>query len=146
VRKYRGAHAVDQRVAVARFDKVTHTRADLLAADGFTTVAEYVPHAVAAIRLLRVPMPLLQGGRDYQVTTADDLALWRAGPADRADVTVREFAADDHLFFPGTAPATPADVGRPQHVDPVVSRRSRGGSTRRGSLGSGRNREHISLR
>lgn len=40
-------------VAVLRFDKVTHARPELAAAPGFTMSAEYVPHAVAAIRLLR---------------------------------------------------------------------------------------------
>ncbi|MGC0421898.1 alpha/beta fold hydrolase [Embleya sp. AB8] len=40
-------------VAVLRFDKVTHTHPDVAATPGFTMSDEYVPHAVAAIRLLR---------------------------------------------------------------------------------------------
>ncbi|MFI6076285.1 hypothetical protein ACIA5C_32535 [Actinoplanes sp. NPDC051343] len=59
----------------------------------------YDPAAEAA-RLDR-PMLILQGGRDYQVTVADDLARWQAALAGRADVTFRVHDADDHLFHPG---------------------------------------------
>uniref|UniRef100_UPI000A38555C alpha/beta hydrolase n=1 Tax=Amycolatopsis kentuckyensis TaxID=218823 RepID=UPI000A38555C len=40
-------------VAVARFDKVTHVHPETGSAPGFTMVDEYVPHAVAAVRLLQ---------------------------------------------------------------------------------------------
>jgi dienelactone hydrolase len=39
-------------VAVLRFDKVTHTHPDVASAPDFTMSDEYVPHAVAAVRLL----------------------------------------------------------------------------------------------
>ncbi len=65
-------------------------------------------------------MLILQGGRDYQVTVADDLAGWQEGLAHRPDVTVRIHDADDHLFFAGTGPSTPADYESPQYVDPAV--------------------------
>lgn len=75
---------------------------------------------VAAASALHKPMLILQGGRDYQVTVADDLARWRAGLAHRKDVTIRVYDADNHLFFPGEGPSTPAEYDRPQHVDPAV--------------------------
>ncbi|RSM99561.1 hypothetical protein DMB42_42460 [Nonomuraea sp. WAC 01424] len=75
---------------------------------------------VAAAAALDKPMLILQGGRDYQVTVADDLAGWQAGLAHRTDVTIRVYDADDHLFFPGSGPSTPADYDRPQHVDAAV--------------------------
>jgi hypothetical protein len=78
----------------------------------------YDPVATAAA--LDMPMLILQGGRDYQVTVADDLAGWRAGLAGRANVTIRVYDAGDHLFFPGTEPASPADLERPHHVDKAV--------------------------
>ncbi|RSN55107.1 hypothetical protein DMH01_32755 [Amycolatopsis sp. WAC 04182] len=78
----------------------------------------YDPVAVAAT--LDLPMLFLQGERDYQVTVDGDLAGWRAGLADRPDVTFRTYAADDHLFFPGTGPSIPEDYTRPHHVDPEV--------------------------
>jgi uncharacterized protein len=40
-------------VAVLRFDKVTHRHPEVMTAPGFTIVDEYLPHAVAAVRLLR---------------------------------------------------------------------------------------------
>ncbi|MDF5757647.1 hypothetical protein [Spongiactinospora sp. TRM90649] len=54
------------------------------------------------------------------MTVADDLAGWQAGLAHRADVTIRVYDADDHLFFPGSGPSAPADYDKPQHVDAAV--------------------------
>ncbi|MEU6998072.1 alpha/beta fold hydrolase [Nonomuraea sp. NPDC046570] len=78
----------------------------------------YDPVATAAA--LDKPMFILQGGRDYQVTVADDLSGWKAGLAHRPDVTIRVYDADNHLFFPGAGPSTPAEYEPPQHVDPAV--------------------------
>ena len=78
----------------------------------------YDPVATAAA--LDRPLLLLQGGRDYQVTVADDLTRWRDGLADHPQVTIRVHDADDHLFFPGTGPSTPAQYEPAQHVDPAV--------------------------
>jgi dienelactone hydrolase len=75
---------------------------------------------VATAAALDKPMLVLQGGRDYQVTVADDLVGWQAGLADRPDVLIRVYEADDHLFFPGSGPSTPAGYEAPQHVDPAV--------------------------
>lgn len=77
----------------------------------------YDPVATAAG--LAKPMLILQGGRDYQVTVADDLTRWRAGLAHRPDVTIRVLDADDHLFFRGEGPSKPG-YESPQHVDPAV--------------------------
>ncbi|PJN38434.1 hypothetical protein CG747_22565 [Streptomyces sp. CB02959] len=78
----------------------------------------YDPVATAAA--LDIPMLILQGGRDYQVTVEHDLVRWRTGLAHRPDVTLRVHDAADHLFFPGTGPVTPAAYERAQHVDPAV--------------------------
>ncbi|MEV5964020.1 alpha/beta fold hydrolase [Kribbella sp. NPDC051952] len=74
---------------------------------------EYDPVATAA--KVDRPILILQGGRDYQVTVADDLPAWQRG---LPDATVEVLAADNHLFFPGTGPSTMADYEAPQHVDP----------------------------
>ncbi|MFE3190170.1 serine aminopeptidase domain-containing protein [Nocardia sp. NPDC059240] len=74
---------------------------------------------VATAATLNRPILLVQGGRDYQVTAEEDLPLWEAGLAG-ADVTVRVHPADDHMFFRGTGPSTPAGYLVAQHVDPVV--------------------------
>ncbi|WP_329002354.1 lysophospholipase [Kribbella sp. NBC_00709] len=76
---------------------------------------EYDPVATAA--KLDVPILVLQGGRDYQVTVADDLPAWRDG---LPDATIEIVAADNHVFFPGTGQSTMADYQVPGHVDPAV--------------------------
>ncbi len=75
---------------------------------------------VATVAAVQRPLLILQGGRDYQVTIADDLALWEAGLAGRSDVTIGVYDADNHLFFPGEGPSTPSEYEPPQHVDPAV--------------------------
>lgn len=79
---------------------------------------DYDPVAVAAG--LDRPILILQGARDYQVTVADDLAGWRAGLEHRPDVAIRIYEADNHLFFRGAGPSTPADYEAADHVDPQV--------------------------
>jgi hypothetical protein len=66
------------------------------------------------------PMFIAQGRRDYQVTVADDLTRWQAALGDRDNVTIRVYEADDHMFFPGEGPSTPAGYEPPQHVDPAL--------------------------
>ncbi|MFI5697059.1 alpha/beta hydrolase family protein [Kribbella sp. NPDC051586] len=71
--------------------------------------------AVATAAKLDLPILVLQGGRDYQVTVADDLPGWRDG---LPNATVRILDADNHVFFPGAGPSTMADYQAPGHVDP----------------------------
>jgi uncharacterized protein len=75
------------------------------------------PQAAAA---LGKPVLIVQGGRDYQVTVADDLSRWQKALDGRPDVTIRVYPADNHLFFPGEGPSTPAEYEPAQHVDPAV--------------------------
>ncbi|MFC4530688.1 alpha/beta hydrolase family protein [Sphaerisporangium dianthi] len=89
-----------------------------LPASYWLDMRDYDPVATAAA--LDLPMLILQGGRDYQVTVEEDLSRWKAGLAHRAEVDIRVYEADDHLFFPGTGPSTPEGYQRAQHVDPAV--------------------------
>ncbi|MFE3907877.1 hypothetical protein ACFXPY_48780, partial [Streptomyces sp. NPDC059153] len=50
----------------------------------------------------------------------NDLVRWRTGLAGRPEADIRVYEADNHLFFPGAGPSTPAEYGAPQHVDPAV--------------------------
>lgn len=74
---------------------------------------EYDPVAVAAG--LAIPIFISQGGRDYQVPPGE-LALWRAGLGDRADVTIREYPALNHLLMEGSGPSRPTEYAVPGHV------------------------------
>lgn len=76
----------------------------------------YDPAATAAA--LDRPILIVQGGRDYQVTVADDLPGWQGALAHRDDVIVRVLERDNHQFIPGTGASTPADYLQPGHVDP----------------------------
>jgi dienelactone hydrolase len=78
----------------------------------------YDPATAAAT--LGKPMLIIQGGRDYQATVADDLSRWRAALGTRPDVTIKVYDADNHLFFPGSGPSAPAEYEPAQHVDPAV--------------------------
>jgi dienelactone hydrolase len=71
--------------------------------------------APAAARSLDLPMLILQGGRDYQVTSAD-LELWKAALSDRDDVTWKSYPALDHHFGAGEGPGRPEDYARPAPV------------------------------
>lgn len=75
---------------------------------------------VATAAALRLPMLILQGGRDYQVTIDDDLVHWRAGLAGARDVTIAVHDASNHLFMAGGGPSAPAEHEAPVHVEAAV--------------------------
>jgi dienelactone hydrolase len=77
----------------------------------------YNPAQVAA--KLKMPMLILQGERDYQVTMAD-LKGWRDALADRKDVTIKSYPTLNHLFMVGEGKATPSEYERPGHVADFV--------------------------
>lgn len=79
----------------------------------------YDPPASAS--LLKQPMLVLQGERDYQVTM-DDFAAWQRALGSRANVQLKSYPALNHLFIAGSGPSTPAEYGRPGHVDEAVVR------------------------
>lgn len=85
----------------------------------FLHLRDYKPAAVAAT--LKIPMLVLQGGHDYQVTQAD-YDLWKAALGGRKDVAFRWYPDLTHLFMtaqPGTKPS-PADYGNAGHVSEKV--------------------------
>jgi dipeptidyl aminopeptidase/acylaminoacyl peptidase len=66
-------------------------------------------------RSSQVPMLILQGERDYQVTMKD-FALWKAGLAGRASVTLHSFPALNHLFIAGEGKSGPQEYEQTGHV------------------------------
>ncbi len=61
-------------------------------------------------------MLVLQGGRDYQVTAAEDFAAWKQGLEGRPNARLKLWPELDHLFMPGEGMAMPAEYARPGHV------------------------------
>lgn len=80
---------------------------------------DYNPAADAA--KLKLPMLILHGGRDYQVTAAE-LDLWKAALGKRPDVTFKVYPALNHLFIAGSGPSVPNEYFRAGHVDEQVIR------------------------
>jgi dienelactone hydrolase len=77
----------------------------------------YDPVAVA--KKQTIPMLILQGERDYQVTMAD-FALWKAALGARKDVVFHSYPALNHLFIAGEGKSTEAEYRKPGHVAPEV--------------------------
>ncbi len=72
-----------------------------------------------AAKALRVPMFILQGERDYQVTM-DDFRAWRAALGERPDVRFASYPALNHLFTAGSGKSRPAEYLVEAHVDAQV--------------------------
>lgn len=86
----------------------------------FLDLRSYNPVATAS--RLRIPILVLQGGHDYQVTAAD-YALWQKGLSDKRTVTFRFYPSLTHLFLPAppdSGPPSPADYRHAGHVAPAV--------------------------
>ncbi len=77
----------------------------------------YDPGALA--KKLALPMLILQGERDFQVTMKD-FALWKAAVGANKAVTMRSYPALNHLFVAGEGKSTEAEYRKPGHVAPEV--------------------------
>ncbi len=78
---------------------------------------DYDPAATAA--RLKVPMLVLQGERDYQVTMAD-FDGWKKALAGRAGVRLKSYPKLNHLFLEGEGKAKPAEYQQAGHVSREV--------------------------
>jgi fermentation-respiration switch protein FrsA (DUF1100 family) len=67
---------------------------------------DYDPVADAA--RLAMPMLILQGGRDFQVTMKD-FELWKAGVGKNKGVEMKGYPALNHMFVAGEGKSTPAE-------------------------------------
>jgi uncharacterized protein len=84
----------------------------------FLDVRDYHPEAVAA--KLHIPIAVLQGGRDYQVTLAGDFPAWQKALAGHKNAKLFTYPADDHGFVAGEGKSDAHDYDKPVHVDPQV--------------------------
>jgi dienelactone hydrolase len=74
---------------------------------------------VATARQLGKPILILQGGRDYQVTS-EDLDRWKAAFEKNPKVRIQLFPKLDHLFRAGDGQSSPEDYNQPGNVAPEV--------------------------
>jgi fermentation-respiration switch protein FrsA (DUF1100 family) len=72
-------------------------------------------HPVETAKQLKIPILILQGGRDYQVTPAnfDD---WTKALSANKNVTLRLYPDLNHLFITGSGPSAPQEYEKPGHV------------------------------
>jgi len=75
---------------------------------------------VAAGRKLSIPLLVLQGGRDYQVTPEDDFQRWQSAFTSNPRVVLKMYPKLSHLFMPGGDPPGPQDYRHASHVDAGV--------------------------
>jgi len=73
----------------------------------------------AMTRAPRVPLLVLQGGRDYQVRPSE-FESWKRTLRSHPRAAFRFYPSLDHRFVTGEGLPTPADYGRPGHVAPEV--------------------------
>ncbi|HUJ32051.1 MAG TPA: alpha/beta fold hydrolase [Candidatus Acidoferrum sp.] len=89
----------------------------------FLDLRNYHPAEMAAS--LSIPILVLRGTRDYNVTSADYDA-WRQALSARPNVSFKLYPGLTHLFMPSISPGdglgTPADDDHPGHVDADVVR------------------------
>lgn len=77
----------------------------------------YNPGETAA--KLTMPMLVLQGERDYQVTMAD-LEGWRKALNGKPGVTIKSYPTLNHLFMPGEGKSRPSEYEQPGHIPDFV--------------------------
>jgi len=73
----------------------------------------YDPAATAA--RLKIPILVIQGESDYQVTKKD-FEGWEKALAGHSNVTKKTYPGLCHLFTPAGSPPSPADYDKPGHV------------------------------
>lgn len=74
---------------------------------------------VKTARKLKIPILILQGGRDYQVTPSN-FDAWGEALGRRSNVTMKIYPDLNHMFMAGTGQSVPAEYDQPGHVAPAV--------------------------
>ena len=77
-------------------------------------------NAVETTQNLSIPVLILQGKRDYQVTYEDDFIVWQTNFENSTRVTLNAFENLNHLFISGTGTPTNTEYSTPGNVDETV--------------------------
>lgn len=75
---------------------------------------------VAVAKSLAMPMLILQGGSDFQVSPTLDFDAWKYALAGKPNVAFHVFPGLSHLFTPAGKTLTVADYAASAHVDSAV--------------------------
>lgn len=118
----RVAPAIAERKLLDNADPKSPPRGSFFGASQDYWMSLHSYHPVEVAQSLSMPMLVLQGGSDYQVSPTRDFSRWKAAFADDPRVQFHEYAGLSHLFMLARNPPSPADYGVPGHVDPQVIR------------------------
>jgi alpha-beta hydrolase superfamily lysophospholipase len=77
--------------------------------------------APSAAKAVTRPMLVLQGERDYQVTT-EEFGRWKSALAGKSNVTFHSYPTLNHLFIAGTGKGLPSEYETAAHVSEDVIR------------------------
>ena len=75
-----------------------------------------------AAKRLEMPLLILQGERDYQITLKKDFTLWKEVLKEQSNVQFKTYAKLNHLFIEGSGEglSKPDDYANPGHIAPYV--------------------------
>ena len=74
---------------------------------------------VETTKQLTLPILILQGERDYQVTPTD-LDIWKEALQDKSNVSIKVYPDLNHLFMSGLGKSSPNEYIEPSNVSPEV--------------------------
>jgi pimeloyl-ACP methyl ester carboxylesterase len=75
---------------------------------------------VVAATKLTMPLLILQGERDYQISIKTDFPRWRNAFAHNPKTRLNTYPALNHLFISGSGRPTPEEYQQEGHVDATV--------------------------
>jgi dipeptidyl aminopeptidase/acylaminoacyl peptidase len=75
---------------------------------------------VAEAQALSIPILILQGERDYQVTIEENFKRWQEGLSERENVTFKTYPALNHHFMPGEGQPNPQEYSVANHIPQEV--------------------------
>lgn len=114
-------HTIEQVVRI-KANKITdntprHKRLLGMSKAYLTSLTTYAP--TTQIKHNKLPMMLLQGGRDYQVTM-EDFNGWKRLLKGRKHTTLKLYPSLNHLFITGSGQSSPKEYIKPGHVSAEV--------------------------
>jgi uncharacterized protein len=77
-------------------------------------------HPAEVAGALEMRILVLQGGRDYQVTSAGDFPAWQKSLGEKSSATLKIYPKLFHLFITGEGPSTPQEYLVEGHVSEEV--------------------------